>query len=318
MNAVGVPRGWSAQVLKCAAPDCSVTFTQKGPRHLHCSERCRYRDRDAKRPDLRTKNRARCAAWYAARKPDREERPWLLGPPPFGDFLPGGAFTLEFAPAPRWPLELRNARLLHGVMTALTAIPHHETIPMFTLIPMDHGRGRWAVWIADDAVARRLSGHAWPAAVAEQSVLVRCGPFARLRSPQVERRGHQVVRIDTLTPITIRSMGGAVTRVNPTEGNLLSTISAWLPRRLGLDSLRLCFRLLEKRTETTRTDLGGKFGVVLGCHGHFIADVNAPMRWLLECAARGLGMGGRTAFGFGRIRVEDVAANRTGDARREP
>jgi hypothetical protein len=253
------------------------------------------------------KTRERCAAWYAAKKTDREERPWLLGPPPYADVLPGGGFTIAFAPALRWPLELRNARLLHGVMTELTAIPHHETMPMFTLVPMDHGRGQWAVWIADEAVARRLAGHAWPAQVADQSVLVRCGPFTRLRSPQVTKRGHQTVRVDLLTPLTIRSMGGAITRVNPTEGNLCSTISSWLPRRLGLDHLRLQFRLLEKRTETVRVDLGGKFGAVLGCSGYFVADVNAPCRWLLECAARGLGMGGRTAFGFGRIRVSDVA-----------
>lgn len=300
---------WKPSEIVCAC-GCGVRFTRRSVRHTYATDKCRYRAKKKSdpTPENREKVRARCTAWYAAKKPDREERPWLLGAPPFGEFLPGGAFSLSFAPALRWPMALRNARLLHGVLTALTAIPHHETMPMFTLIPMDHGHGKWAVWIADEAVARRLAGHAWPASVADQSVLVHCGPFARLRSPQVSHRGHQQIRVDMLTPITIRSMGGAVTRVNPTEGNLLSTISSWLPRRLGLDHLRLCFHLLEKRTETTRTDLGGKFGAVLGCQGYFVADVNAPCRWLLECAARGLGLGGRTAFGFGRIRITEADA----------
>lgn len=311
---IGAPKGWTPQTVKCRHPECSVEFTQRSPRHAYCSERCRWRHKDSQSPAKRAANRARCAAWYerkkAAKGEQRREDPWLLGAPAFPDHLPGGGFTLDFCPAPRWPLELRNARLLHGVMTALTNIPHHETMPMFTLIPINGRRGMWEVWIADEGVARRLANHSWPVQVADQSVLLRCGPLSRLRTPRVEHRGHQRVRVDILTPLTIRSMGGTLTRVNPTEGNLLSTLSAWLPRRLGLDGLRLRFELVEKQTETVRVDLGGKFGVVRGCSGYFVADVNAPCRWLLECAARGLGMGARTAFGFGRISVRDTSASR--------
>ena len=298
---------WTPIERECAWSGCSERFMAKHARHLYHSARCRYHAKDAGDPRRQQESRARCAAWYAKRTENREERPWLLGAPPYPDLLPGGGFSLTFAPAPRWPLELRNARLIHGLVTSLTGVPHHETMPMFTLIPMNCVRSQWSVWIADEAVARRLAGHAWPGHIADQSVLVHCGPFTRLRTPQVTKRGHQRVRVDILTPLTIRSMGGAVTRVNPTEGNITSTLSSWLPRRLGVEGLRLQLRVIEKQTETVRVDLGGKFGQVLGCSGWFVADVNAPARWLLECAARGLGMGGRTAFGFGRIRVSDCA-----------
>lgn len=33
-------------------------------------------------------------------------------------------------------------------------------------------------------------------------------------------------------------------------------------------------------------------------------DRPAVTHWLLECAARGWGLGGRTAFGFGRVKIE--------------
>lgn len=309
---IGAPKGWAPDVVRCRRPGCAVEFTQKTPRHAYCSERCRWQHKDARDPERKARNRERCAEWYerkrAATAQRRTEQPWLVGPPPFGEHLPGGAFSVSFTPPPRWPLDLRNARLLHGIMTTLTAIPHHETMPMFTLIPINGTRGKWGVWVADEGVARRLAGRSWPGQVADQSVLIQCGPLVRFRAPTVERRGRQRVRVEILTPMTIRSMGGTVTRVNPTEANLLSTLSAWLPRRLGLHRLPLEFKLVEKRTETVYTDLGGKFGRVAGFVGWFVADVNAPCRWLLEVAARGLGMGGRTAFGFGRIAVSSCEA----------
>lgn len=39
-----------------------------------------------------------------------------------------------------------------------------------------------------------------------------------------------------------------------------------------------------------------------GWEGSCVVEVNAPARWMLECDAL-VGLGGRTALGFGRVRV---------------
>ena len=289
---------------------CNEPYQPRALHQLFCSERCRYRCRDAGSPDTVRRSRERFAAWHErVRGPVKRPNAWLRGAPPYHEHLPGGGFAFTITPALRWPLEVRNARLLHGLWTELSGIPHADTMPMFTLIPTATGRTQWSVWLSDEAVARRLAGRAWPGRIADQSVMVACGQLARPRAPKIAKRGHQRIRIDCLTPVLIRSMGSTVCRVDPTAGNLLSTLAAWLPRRLGLeigaDALRL--KITDKRTETVQVDLGGKFGRVRGFQGWLELEVNAPARWLLEVAGRGLGLGGRTAFGFGRIKVSDAA-----------
>jgi hypothetical protein len=62
--------------------------------------------------------------------------------------------------------------------------------------------------------------------------------------------------------------------------------------------------LVDAQTEREEVLLRGKVGPVRGWSGSVVVETNAVGRWLLECAGRGLGLGGRTAFGFGRVRVE--------------
>jgi hypothetical protein len=59
------------------------------------------------------------------------------------------------------------------------------------------------------------------------------------------------------------------------------------------------------REQESWVDLGGKVGTAKGFDGSFVVDANAAGHWLLEAAAR-TGMGSKTAFGFGCVRVSAV------------
>jgi len=81
-------------------------------------------------------------------------------------------------------------------------------------------------------------------------------------------------------------------------------MATWLPDRLGTSVCNAELRLVERHTEARHVPIGGKYGTVSGWVGYVILDCNAPAYWLLK-AAETLGLGGRTAFGFGRIKVTE-------------
>lgn len=58
-------------------------------------------------------------------------------------------------------------------------------------------------------------------------------------------------------------------------------------------------------TVSSALKIGYERGVVGASWGSLIVECNATGRWLLDCAAL-VGLGGKTAFGFGRVRVEDA------------
>src|SRR5690606_32722177 len=217
-------------------------------------------------------------------------------------YLPGGGFRFDVRPL-RWPLELRNVRGLHGMVTGLTALAHAATMPQFALAPVV-GRGQWGVYVSASDVAERLAGATHTAELYSRQVEVRCGPLLRFTAPEFGTRGRRQLRIDALTPVCIRKDASLVTHLFPSGRNLTSTIASWLPRRFGLDigddDVRL--ELDERHTQPEHVQLGGKFGRVSGWTGHVIVTTNAVGHWLLKCAEV-VGLGGRAAFGFGRIKV---------------
>jgi hypothetical protein len=140
----------------------------------------------------------------------------------------------------------------------------------------------------------------------------------RLRSPSIPTRGRRRLRVDAITPIVMTTMARARSHVCPTGEILQSSLAGGLCYRLSPthrdDSPkedpwsrwvqpRVCLSLVERHTEPVHVPLGGKFGRVSGWQGHVIVEVNAVAHWLLVACERGIGLGGRTAFGFGRIRV---------------
>ena len=261
-----------------------------------CSDDCRT-ERKRERDHLR----------YARPGDGAPRRPWSLGAPAPWTHIPGGACAISVTPHPKWPIELRNTRGLHGAISTILGElgeAHHTHFPLFALIPWKSG---WAVhWNTEGGA--RLTGGTFEAALFDRPTRFHFGPLVRLRAPTGIRRARQRVRLDTVTPAIIRNDGGAVPCTRPTALSIVSALTGSYQWRLGIKHLRaedLCVELVDAATSPSRTPLGGKYGDVPGWDGSVTLDVNAPARWLLEVASR-IGFGGRTAFGFGRIRVTGV------------
>lgn len=278
-------------------------------RQFYCSESCKEKaawQRERLRPDVVARNREACRAWAVDHRGVTARQPWLLGAPPFGEYLPGGAFALAISPTPQWPIELRNTKALHGLVTGLIGKPHDPNVPGFTLIPSDLAASGWGVYVADPADALRLANAQASGVLFDREVTVSCGAMHRIKSPRVSKRGRRKLRIDCVTPVIIRSQGSTVRHMFPTASNLLSTLTAWTPRRLGLhlgDDARLV--LVERHTQPEWTPMGGKYGPTGGFVGHMVVECNAVAEWLIRCS-ESIGFGGKTAFGFGRIRVSSA------------
>lgn len=311
---------------------CGAVVERKSPQQRFCCDKCRYLwsyyQRDRLSPEFRAANNERCKRWYEAHKAEhiakvaarkraanvselspskrKGEEPdsWML-PAPELDYLPGGAFTLDLRPRHKFPHHQLSA--LHGIVTAITG-PHHPTKPQFALVPWPCGCG-WAVYVEDIETARMVAGK-MHAVRFDGNATLHCGPLMRIKAPSVATGLHRL-RIDALTPVHVRSSGGTVLRLVPTSSNLRGTLEGFLPRRLGVSVPpgSVALRVLEDCTRTDRVDMRGNGAKLNGCPGwvgHVIIETNAVGRWLFECAALGLGYGGKVAFGFGRIRVTDL------------
>lgn len=313
---------------------CGAVVERKSPQQRFCCDKCRYLwsyyQRDRLSPEYRAANNERCRKWYAehrsehiakvaarkrtakvaelppSKRKGEEPDAWLL-PAPELDYLPGGAFTLDLRPRHKFPHHQLSA--LHGMVTTITG-PHHPNKPQFALIPWDCGCG-WAVYVADLDVARMVAGKAHGVRFNGGNATLRCGPMVRIKAPRVATGIHRL-RIEAITPVHVRCENNTVLRLVPTAANLRGTLDGFLPKRLGVtvDPGQTVVRVIEDCTRTERTRINGRasFEGTPGWVGHVIVETNAVGRWLFECAALGLGYGGKVAFGFGRIRVTDVRA----------
>lgn len=289
-----VPRTSSVQ-RTCIAPECQI----KANWILH------------KRDNLAHKaaNRARFARWYAAKTGNEfatPRAPWLLGAPIYGEHLPGGVCEFDVRPAPKWPIELRNTRALHGCITSVADRSHTKNLADFALIPGD----RWRVYIRDEDTAVALADGHHESELFGKRVMVCLGPLQHIRAPTVAKRGRRLLSIETITPVATRrgvtKDGVRVLEAHdaPTAANLRGAISGSFLGKLGikLSPDRVCLELASATTQPVTVPIGGKYGDVVAWEGRCIVEVNAVGEWLLRCAEL-IGLGGRTAFGFGRIVV---------------
>jgi hypothetical protein len=134
------------------------------------------------------------------------------------------------------------------------------------------------------------------------------GWLMRVRAPKIAS-GCWKLRITAVTPIHCRC--GTVHYTAPTANNIKGTLESFTARRLGLKAAKndILVRLLYSSAFPDRLRLagnGGKLGEIAGWSGGVDVETNAFGRLLLECAALGIGLGGKTAFGFGRIKVEEI------------
>ncbi|OFV80208.1 MAG: hypothetical protein A2Y78_04755 [Acidobacteria bacterium RBG_13_68_16] len=288
---------------------CGKLFLVSFRQQATCqAEECKRRRNDARRkadPAYILSVRQRCRRWAEANRSCRSRQPWLYGAPPYAAHLPGGGLAFDVRPYPRWAVEHRNVRALHGMVTTLVGLPHLPHAPRFSLAPWRSEFG-WSAYIDDLERARALAAKAWPASLYSRDVEVTCSPLMRPRAPVVARRGRRRLSIVALTPVCTRKNGQIGDMYTaPCAGAIRSSLQGMARKRLGLEleDEAICVELLDRTTEARALALGGKYGTVRGWVGEIIIECNAVAHWLLLCS-QVIGLGGRTAFGFGRVAVE--------------
>lgn len=297
----------AVELLTCANPTCGNQFERRSAQHAYCSDKCRWQHRDRVDPNAIHNNRLRCARWAEKNRGVKGSNPWLLGAPPFDEYLPGAGLEMRFTPNIRF--EHRQLSALHGAVTSLTG-PHDPNVPRFCLVPWSRGCG-WGVWLTEDALVEQLAGTEHKVRLGHGTPLLHFGTRYRIKAPRVTKRGHRKLRIDAITPVCVRCTNGSDGSYKlytaPTGGNLRSTLTLMTPKRIGLlvDESTIKLELVERHTQPATLSLAGRsgrLGNMRGWVGYVIVETNAVGHWLFEVAAR-IGFGGTTSFGFGRIAI---------------
>lgn len=294
--------------------ECRTEFEPRTTRQRFCRNSCaeRFWGREyMKDPAYVLASRKRTSDWCREHRNCHTPNPWLAGAPPYGTHLPGISMSIDVRPVPKWPIELRNTRGLHGALSTILLKgedAHHQRFPFWFLRPWQSG---WSVhWF--HFRGPELANGLFHVPVYDRPSSVKLGPAVRLRAPVVTKRGRQRVRLETVTPISIRCDGGATSCGRPTAKALVSALGVEFLRRIQpFDGWaehvepRIRIEVEEIRTHPVVIPIGGKIQRVPGFEGSVDLEVNAVGRWLLEAASR-IGFGGRVAYGFGCIRMTEL------------
>lgn len=287
---------------------CGVPFIPHDRRQITCgASLCRSRNREARKrerfarlPELAERYREQ-RALRRARGRDR----WMVGAPQVSGHLPGRGFLLELSSGR--VIQHRHIRGLHGIMSALVDRESAPVSPWWTLLPARSGCG-WAAYVREPQATRLLEQSAvHEVRLYDSALQLRLTNPWQARYPQVSSRGHRQLRIDTITPVVFRSYGGTTPRTTPSRSGLLSCLCHSLPDRIGVtvDPADIMIDVLSHDTRTERLWVGGRPHPIIGWVGSVVVDTNAVGELLLRCAAAGPGLGGRVAYGFGRVVVSE-------------
>ena len=290
------------EVLGKPCQACGASFT--GPGKVCADVECNRRRRVAAA-------RARRAAQKPASTAEAPN-PWSAAPPRWDGALPGAVLPIDASP----PL-VSSDRLgpaLHAVLTRLLrhGRGHDPTRPEWSLQLVGAATSsKWAVYLPAEADVAVLRGKSFASVVADQSCALTFGARAcvRLKAPTVTQTARHRVCLTTITPVTIRSMGKANKCASFPSSVQLWTALTNVATRIGLtlpDPTAIGVVRVSHDTEPVTCLLNAvKGSTAHGWAGGVVLDVNPLARWLLDVAAR-IGLGGRTAFGLGRIAVRDV------------
>ena len=254
--------------------------------------------------------------------------PWAL-PSPTADCV-GYTLALDIRPRPHPALTLASTRLLHGALSHALREDHApDGVAHFALVPVEGGIG-WQPLFFVRARAERLRDTAHPMTLPDGARPTRrrrkgpetlhrtlaFGPLVwRVRAPVALPAGRYRVTIETLTPLCFTTCRHRTSVRTPQ----VSTFVGGLRRVADAVGVTACasdlaFGAITHATEPVRVEVGGHVhrgtherGVLLAIEGTLTVECNAVAAWLLQCAERG-GLGGSTAFGFGRVRVSVAPA----------
>lgn len=301
--------GVAQDALKpCAV--CGASFRPCRPTHLTCSRACRVTyDLDA------------LSAEAGVPSPAGRD-PWRLPAPARRVPAIGRSFDVQVVGGDAGLYDLRNATLMHGVLTALTDLGHEQSARFSAWPDGSH----WTMLLDPSSERGSLGGRTHRARVGKTWRDVAVSEGATVEAPRPPLLvGRYRVSIETLSPVVIRA--GAEgrthgeqedrrTRTAPDASNLSSALATTALARLGWRQRSPEVIPVELVSSDTRpavvalreASYGGKMpkiggdGCVRGWEGSLVVETSAMGAWLLLFARR-VGLGGRVAYGFGRVRV---------------
>lgn len=242
---------------------------------------------------------------------------WSAPAPSISGHIPGGATRIDWVRPPSRPMELRDVVHIHGALSNLLGKDHGGPNRGFAVLPARGSRaGDWWVYWYDDSGAA-MAGKEAELRIGQQRCSIRFGFLTRPMLPLYAPGKYDVV-IDAITPVVIRRStamtGGHLVHSIPSSQSILHSLLTEARERLGIVELKiedLAMDITEAATTFECVDHGGHIqcpvegrGKTAGWTGRVKATVNAPTRWLLECASRGMGLGSRRGYGMGRIVVK--------------
>lgn len=241
--------------------------------------------------------------------------PWAAPPPEWAGSLPGAVLPIDIVPRLTAPDRLGHA--FHGALTALLRRTqgHDSSRPEWSLLLVGSATSSgWAVWLPEERDVEMLRGRTFEAHLRGVPVRMTFGAHAalRLKPPAVTQVGRHRVRMTTITPVCMRGRG-APGRVSCPHTPTIWTALGMVAERIGLrvdDPSRIGVVRVSHATEPVTVTLNPTRNVyTTSWEGDVVLEVNPLARWLLEVASR-IGLGGRTAYGLGRIAVRDEPAIR--------
>lgn len=207
-----------------------------------------------------------------------------------------------------WGLELggvplrTHARHVHGTVSHLIAAPHGQVARWALAMPSGARSSGWGVVLFRHEDAVRLAGTTHGALIGSTRTTLQLGAIVRLRAPALLEPGRYRVTIDAVTPVSHMIAGRTRPVTQPSTDTMLRCAGDLL-QRLGLSTGRLHIASVACETLPERVVIGGHVGPITGWVGRVIVECNAPAAWALSLA-RHAGLGGRVAYGLGRVRVE--------------
>lgn len=191
-------------------------------------------------------------------------------------------------------------RHLHGLVSLMVGKPHDRAMPRWALMALP--RGQWGVILHDPADAQRLAGTTHAVTVGETRTSVTIGQPVRLRTPADVAPGRYRCTVEALTPVCHKVDGGTRSNTRPGVETILGALSVAIQLSGARPVGRLHIEDVALDTQADRVEVGGHVGACHGWTGRVTLLCNAPTVYALRLA-ESLGLGGKTAYGLGRVRV---------------
>jgi len=232
-----------------------------------------------------------------ASKPAAKRAPWRAAVGPQPEHI---AWGLELGGIPA----SAAARHIHGLVSHLVSADHAQVARWaLAMLTGAQGRSGWGAVLFRRDDAERLRGLTRGVMVGSARLDLRVGAAVhRLRAPVLLSPGRYRVTIDAVTPVSHMIAGRTKPVTQPTV-DTITRCAGDLLQRTGLTTGRMHIASVACETAPERVVIGGHVGPITGWVGRVVVECNAPAAWALSLA-RHAGLGGRVAYGLGRVRVE--------------